>query len=54
MCGGLHLLALIYQRFADVRMESVLELLDLCHLLRANGLTFCWGSTNAVSRQEGF
>ena len=37
-----------YQRFADVRMESVFELLDLKHLLRAMDRTSLLGSTNAV------
>lgn len=37
-----------YQRFADVRMESVFELLDLKHLLRAMDRSSLLGSTNAV------
>lgn len=37
-----------YQRFADVRMESVFELLDLKHQLRAMDRASLIGSTNAV------
>lgn len=37
-----------YQRFADVRMESVFELLDMKHQLRAMDRASLLGSTNAV------
>lgn len=37
-----------YQRFADVRMESVFELLDLKHLLREMDRAAILGNTNAI------
>ena len=37
-----------YRRFADVRMESVFELLDLKHLLREMDRATILGSTNAI------
>jgi hypothetical protein len=37
-----------YRRFADIRMESVFELLDLKHLLREMDRAAILGSTNAI------
>lgn len=37
-----------YRRFADVRMESIFELLDLKHLLREMDRATILGSTNAI------